>query len=314
MPATVELPLTVAAAVPKPAALVKRVIPEATTTPALLVLAPPKTVKPGPLRVKTLLPLTIPLMVKALYAETVPAATAVKLLLIVKLAFVVMAVITEPAGMPVPETVCPTTRPVVLAVVIMAVPKAPPVAVLETTPAGEKRDVAPLKLTVPEVVRGAEPMKPTAPLIVVAFAIVSEEVTLSKPPVAVSAPVPSAALLLRTKVPAERLVPPVKVFAAVSVSELFALSGVSQEDCASVPEPERMAVIVPKLPAPTREAERFVEPPVAASVPPKRFTVLVIVCVERSSVPVEVTRIAPVPKAAALPAVSFPSRTVVPPV
>ena len=75
-----------------------------------------------------------------------------------------------------------------------------------------------------------------------------------------------------------------------------------------------MAVIVPKLPAPTSEAARFVEPPVAMSVPPKRFTVLVIVCVERSSVPVEVTRIAPVPKADALPAVSVPCRTVVPPV
>ena len=83
MPAAVELPLTVAAAVPKPAALVKRVTPEATTTPPLLVLVPPKTVKPGPLRVKTLLPLTMPLMVNALYAETVVPTAAVKLLLIV---------------------------------------------------------------------------------------------------------------------------------------------------------------------------------------------------------------------------------------
>ena len=83
VPAAVELPLMVAAAVPRPAALAKRVIPEAITSPPLFVLVPPKTVKPGPLRVKTLLPLTIPLMVNALYAETVPAAVAVKLLLIV---------------------------------------------------------------------------------------------------------------------------------------------------------------------------------------------------------------------------------------
>ena len=83
VPATEELPLTVAAAVPRPDAWVKRVVPEAMTSPPLLVLAPPKTVKPGPLRVKTLLPLRIPLMVNALYAETVPEAMAVRLLLIV---------------------------------------------------------------------------------------------------------------------------------------------------------------------------------------------------------------------------------------
>ena len=69
---------------------------------------------------------------------------------------------------------------------------------------------------------------------------------------------------------------------------------------------EMIPEIVPKLPAPSSEVERLVEPPVAASDPPKRFTVLVMVCVERSSVPVEATRMAPVPKAAVLPAVSVP--------
>ena len=184
--------------------------------------------------------------------------------------------ITEPDGIPVPETICPTTSPVVLAVVIIAVPVVPPVTVLVTTPA-EKREVGAARVTVPEIAKGAEPVKPTEPLIVVAFAIVSELVASSKPPVIVNAPVPSAALLPTANVPAETLAPPVKVFAPESVSVRAAFSGVSQDDCVSVSEPDRMPVMVPKLPAPSSEVERLVEPPVAASVPPKRFTVLVTV-------------------------------------
>ena len=65
-PEAEELPLIVAPAEPRPALLERRTTPEAMATPPLLVLAPPKTVIPGPFRVKTSLPLIIPLTVKAL--------------------------------------------------------------------------------------------------------------------------------------------------------------------------------------------------------------------------------------------------------
>ena len=60
---------------------------------------------------------------------TTPAASTASGLLIAKLVLAVMAVMTEPAGMPVPVTTWPTARPAVLAVVMTFWPATPPVAV-----------------------------------------------------------------------------------------------------------------------------------------------------------------------------------------
>ena len=63
---------------------------------------------------------------------TVPAGTAVRVVLIVKLVLALMPVTTELAGSPPPVTTCPSTRPAVLPVRTVEVPIAPPVGVMAT--------------------------------------------------------------------------------------------------------------------------------------------------------------------------------------
>ena len=124
---------------------------------------------------------------------------------------------------------------------------------------------------------------------------------LSVPPSTVSAPVAASVLLApMIRVPAETVVPPLKVFAPESVS-------VPAPDLASaVPTPERMAEIVP-LSAVT--LLRAMVPPL--SVPPATVTALAIVWLPRLSVPPVLTVTVPEPKAAALPATRVPALTTV---
>ena len=87
--------------------------------PTVIEGAVPASVRVLPVNVSPTLSL-IPLRVTSCAAATVPLATAVKLALIVKFVLAVMAVMVAPAGIPVPVTVMPIARPVVLVVVITA--------------------------------------------------------------------------------------------------------------------------------------------------------------------------------------------------
>ena len=103
-----------------------------------------------------------------------------------------------------------------------------------------------------------------------------------------------------TKVPAERVVPPAKVFAPVSVTE-------PAVDLVSAPEP-RMAEIVPLV---SVSCEAEIVPP--ASVPAVSVMAFVSVLPLRSSVPVPLIVMTEVPKAALSPAWSVPAETEVGP-
>ena len=122
-----------------------------------------------------------------------------------------------------------------------------------------------------------------------------------------SAPVPliamapgRASVAPMTKVPADRVVPPVKVFAPVSVTE-------PAVDLLSAPEP-RMAEIVPLV---SVSCEAEIVPP--ASVPLVSVTAFVSVLPLRSSVPVPLIVMTAEPKAALSPAWSVPAETEVAP-
>ena len=171
------------------------------------------------------------------------------------------------------------------------------------------------------------PLPPRMPAIVAANALLAvSEVARSSPVVLVivpaekvtapaallnapreSAPVPlmamapgRASVAPTTKVPAERVVPPAKVFAPVSVTE-------PAVDLVSAPEP-RMAEIVPLV---SVSCVAEIVPP--ASVPAVSVMAFVSVLPLRSSVPVPLIVMAAVPKAALSPTWSVPAETEVGP-
>ena len=171
------------------------------------------------------------------------------------------------------------------------------------------------------------PLPPRMPAIVAANALLAvSEVARSSPVVLVivpaenvtapavllkapreSAPVPlmamapgRASVAPMTKVPADRVVPPVKVFAPVSVTE-------PAVDLVRVPEP-RMAEIVPLV---SVSCVAEIVPP--ASVPAVSVMAFVSVLPLRSSVPVPLIVMTAVPKAALSPAWSVPAETEVGP-
>ena len=119
------------------------------------------------------------------------------------------------------------------------------------------------------------------------------------PPLIVMAP-GRASVAPTTKVPSERVVPPVNVLAPVSVTD-------PAVDLVSAPEP-RMAEIVPFVRV---SCEAEIVPP--ARVPAVSVIALVRVLPLRSSVPVPLMVMAAVPKAALSPAWRVPAETEVAP-
>ena len=93
-----------------------------------------------------------------LVAVTVPPTVAVNGVLMVMLVLALMAVMVAPSGMPAPLTDWPTAKPVVLAVVMVVEPLAPPVVVMAIgARAGEPVKFKVAVETLPEASRVAPP-------------------------------------------------------------------------------------------------------------------------------------------------------------